>query len=155
MNENIRDAFYNARNGLIDAVYSKLENDHDMYKSEIGYLNPSYVTEEVLADLLKNLLSDEKQKAKIVNAISKKLLVTYREKVKKEKAELAKNEKLWKLSGGKIPCIMECGFYRTVKKDDVLYGSNSFMCTECVKEHEDNWHNIFSQKSVYKIFGIK
>jgi hypothetical protein len=109
-------------------------------------------------DAIAEFLSDDKIKEKLVNMTLKKITDEAKKREKALKAEDAKNLKLWKASKGKIPCLNECGYYDFRNKDDILNGSNNFICADCVKMLEEkniSTFSLFGTKNVYKLFGIE
>lgn len=154
----LQDVFYEVAKSLSDAVNKHLEEDLSSY--EISKLGGSDIVKEVLAGFLEGMMTDEKLKSKMVKEISKCVMNTHKQKEKEHKAQFTKDTKLFKLSGGRIPCLNQCGFHRIKTKSEVLNGSNNFVCSDCTKKIEDetgDWtkaHQIFQKTNVYKIFGI-
>lgn len=151
----VREEFYRVKNALLDDAYAKLDEAW-IYESEAYRLGTSDIMEEVLIEQIKSIMSNEKLRTKIVNEVSKKVMSKKNQQEKEYKAEQAKGLKLWKASGGKIPCLCECGFYRKLTKKQVLEESNNFICAECSERiGTDGAVSVFAKKSVFTVFNIK
>jgi hypothetical protein len=149
---------YKVKESLKETVYAKLGDE--LYDNQIYNLGINQITEDAIETYLMDLLENEKAKQKMVNAISKQILQKNKDKLVKQKIELAKSTKLWNITKGKIPCLCECGYVDTKTENEVLYESNNFICASCCKELEkDDDHSattkVFQTKNIYSIFNIK
>lgn len=150
--------FYEVKNAIRAEAENKLENGaHWIYPNEAYRLGISDIAQDVLVEALEKILDDEKMKSKLTNEISRRVTKKYKEREARLRAEEKKNLQLWKITGGSIPCLNECGFHRNQTKESVLEGFNTFICKDCTEklEAEGKSTHILFNKSVYQLFNIK
>jgi hypothetical protein len=150
-------------NSTINTVVFALREDVNkslediMYDGEISNFGVYDVIEDNINAYIQEILTNEKLRKKIVNSVSKTILQKHKERKKQIKAEIARDKKLWKATKGKIPCLLECGYHNVKTENEVLEGSNNFVCADCSKKMVNNsaLFKIFNEKNIYGMFSIE
>lgn len=150
----ITEALHEVRSALVEGVYEELDEKHDMYRARAYALGVYDATDELIMSVLRKLVDDPKALAKAVGAVSRKVMAKNKDNERAQKAEYDRNLKLWKISKGAIPCLNKCGYTETRSKDEVLNGSNNFICAKCSTTLKDDTWKVFRENSVFRMFGI-
>lgn len=149
-----------AINEVVEALYEdvseRLKEENFYYSSQIYNLGTYDITKEAVDEYIKNILTDEKMRKKFVNGITKSVLEKNKKKEAARKAEIARSNKLFQATKGKIPCLMECGYVQIKTKEEVQRSSNNFICSGCCLNHGDDIvHRVIDKKNIYKMFNIQ